>query len=216
MNNNPKIELLSTILISIAVVCSAWCAFQASIWNGLQAFRLSDANNMRRKVQIAQLDYNQQLTLDVAIFIHYLNAKFNQQEDAAEFYQKRFRDEFRPAFETWMKQDPFHNPEAPLGPFRLPEYVDQYQKPIQETELKAQNLMERAHEANTVSDSYILLTVFFALVLFFGAISARTKGKFTGSIFLGMALVIFVVSLFLLSRYPVSLKSGAFILERLT
>ena len=38
------------------------------------------------------------------------------------FYRKRFRPEFRPAFEAWVATRPRTNRDAPLSPFAMPQY----------------------------------------------------------------------------------------------
>ena len=37
-------------------------------------------------------------------------------------YRERFRAEFKPAFEAWLKLDPENNPDTP-SPFALPEHA---------------------------------------------------------------------------------------------
>ena len=44
---NRRLEVLSAILLSIATVASAWCAYQSARWNGVQAVSFSAANGAR-------------------------------------------------------------------------------------------------------------------------------------------------------------------------
>lgn len=43
--------------------------------------------------------------------------------ELADFYEKRFRDEFMPAFEAWVETKPLKNPRAALSPFTMPQYT---------------------------------------------------------------------------------------------
>ena len=46
----------------------------------------------------------------------------SQETSLANFIQKRFRAEFRPAFEAWLATNPFNNPNALPGPLFMPQY----------------------------------------------------------------------------------------------
>ncbi len=39
-----SIELATAIIISLSTIASAWCAYQATLWGGIQTFRLSEVN----------------------------------------------------------------------------------------------------------------------------------------------------------------------------
>lgn len=38
------LEIIAAALMALATVCSAWSAYQATTWNGVQTFRLNEAN----------------------------------------------------------------------------------------------------------------------------------------------------------------------------
>lgn len=57
---------------------------------------------------------------DVSLFNEWLDATYNDETGLAGAYEKRFRPEFRPAFEAWLATDPFDNPNAPPGPLDTP------------------------------------------------------------------------------------------------
>jgi hypothetical protein len=42
-------EVLTAIVLSLATTASAWCAYQATRWAGVQTFRLNDAGIAGRK-----------------------------------------------------------------------------------------------------------------------------------------------------------------------
>src|SRR5207344_1202879 len=61
--------------------------------------------------------------IDVATFIQWVDANAHGEDEVAEFYEARFRDEFQPAFDAWLATDPLVNRDAPPTPFAMPEYV---------------------------------------------------------------------------------------------
>ena len=64
----------------------------------------------------------QERIYDSDTFNSWLAAKLDGKEEAAEFFERRFRDEYRPAFAAWLRADPFKNAQAPPGPIFMPEY----------------------------------------------------------------------------------------------
>ena len=56
--------------------------------------------------------------VDVATFIQWVDANAHDDEDLADFYEARFRDEFQPAFDAWLATDPLVNPDAPADAVR--------------------------------------------------------------------------------------------------
>jgi hypothetical protein len=55
--------------------------------------------------------------LDAITFIEYVKALNNNDEKLAQFFFERFREDFKPAVEAWLKTNPLENPDAPPTPF---------------------------------------------------------------------------------------------------
>ena len=66
---------------------------------------------------------NRQGQVDVALFTQWVDAYAREEDELSAFYRKRFRPEFVPAFDAWVATRPRKNPDAPLSPFAMPEYV---------------------------------------------------------------------------------------------
>ena len=84
----------------------------------------------------------------------------------------RFRAEFTPAFEAWLKLDPEHNLSAP-SPFELPEYAPRAFASADAAETAADKAAERFQFANDASTAHVRVTLFTALTLFLGALAGR-------------------------------------------
>ena len=87
------------------------------------------------------------------------------------FLAQRFLPEIKPAVEAWLKLDPLNNPAAPSSPFRMAEYAQKETAEVARQEEPAAKAMAASREARRCSDDYVLLTVIFASVLFFGGIA---------------------------------------------
>jgi len=87
-------------------------------------------------------------------------------------YRERFRAEFKPAFEAWLKLDPENNPDTP-SPFALPEHAPAQFSDAVSAEEEANQAAERFQYANNTSTAYVRNTLFTAMALFFGGIAGR-------------------------------------------
>ena len=58
----------------------------------------------------------------MATFTQWVDAYALKERELADFYFKRFRDEFQPAVNAWVATRPLKNPDAPLTPFAMPQY----------------------------------------------------------------------------------------------
>ncbi len=62
------IEVLAAVILSLATVASAWSAYQATRWSGVQSIRFGEANALRSESVRASNLAGQQTTVDVTVF----------------------------------------------------------------------------------------------------------------------------------------------------
>lgn len=197
------VEIACAVVLSLATIASAWCAYQSTLWGGVQTFRLAAANKASRASSEATLSATQTRAFDASMFINYIQAKSQGNERLERFLFDRFRPEMKPAVEAWLKTDPFNNPAAPASPFKMAEYV---QKEVEEAKRQGELFAQEhagAQQANATSDTYVLLTVLFASVLFFGGIGGTFQSRRLRIIVFIIALLLFAVTLIALGSMPV-------------
>src|SRR5262249_51934928 len=116
------LELVVTVLLAWAALVSAWSAYQASRFSSAQG----DANNAASALRIesakAESRAGQLQLVDTMAFEQWVAAAAEGNSERATFTEKRFREEFRPAFEAWQALDPLNDPGAPRTPFTMKEY----------------------------------------------------------------------------------------------
>jgi hypothetical protein len=116
--------------------------------------------------------------------------------------ERRFRPEFRVAFDAWRATHPETNPNAPKGPT----YMRQYKQPglaeSKKLDQQADAAFEEGSNDGETSDDYIRTTVFLASVLFLVGISTQfpVRGGRFALVALGAALLI--VSIVQLTQLP--------------
>jgi hypothetical protein len=203
---SARLEVLATVLLAAATVATAWSGYQASRWNGEQAKAASKTNAVRIEAARAQGLAEAQTEVDVATFTQWVNAYVRGETELADFYFKRFRKEFKPAVNAWIRTRPLRNPNAPLTPFMLPQYrlaaaveVDRLDAEAERSSATVRGYIQR-------STNYVLCVVLFAAALFFAGISTRFEAPRLRAVVLAIGSIIFLGTLAWMATFPVSLS----------
>lgn len=200
---NRKSEQIATFLLSIATVCSAWCAYQSSRWSGVQSMSLAEANAAR--TQATQLA-NKELMIrigDVLIGMEYMNADENGDKVKAQFWWRRMRPQLQVAFKAWLATNPKENVDAPRGPFLMKEYSSEVLEESERKDALATQRVEDARNANQTSDIYVLLTVIFASVLLFGGIATKMQNRQSRLYMIAFGWVVWAVAFACVLTLPI-------------
>lgn len=171
------LEILATAVLAFGSIVAAWSANQASLWGSVQSSTYAQASGKRIEAARAANRAGQIVQLDVALFMAYLEARNNGDEALSSFYAKRFRPDFRTAFDAWIALNPLENPDAPTSPILMPEYRVAEQVRADELTSEAEQLFARGERANTISSAYAVNGFITALALFFAGIAPRFKWR---------------------------------------
>lgn len=199
------LEVVAAIILSVVTILTAWSAFEATKWGGVMAIRFSEAAAARTEATQAAARVNAKQAVDVGLFVEYAAARSADDTVLADFLEDRFRDEFRPAFEVWLAQDPLRNPNAPATPFELDEYVIVEEVEAAEATATADLRAQQARDANQTGDNYVLTTVLFASVLFFAGVSTKFDERPVQLGLLAVAIVLLIAGGALLLSFPVEI-----------
>ncbi len=199
----PIAEVIVTIVLAFATLATAWSGYQATRWGGVQSAAYSQAGVLRVESTRASTQAGQLAQVDIGFFINWINAFAAEDQQLADFYQVRFRDEFKPAFEAWLATNPINNPDAPATPFSMPEYKLSLAEKAIQLEVEAEETYAKGTEANQTSDKYILTTVILASVLFLGGIATRFKAMSARWVIILFSLTILTYGLINILSYPI-------------
>jgi hypothetical protein len=199
-------ELVATVLLAVAAVATAWASYQSARWHGEQARAASASVAARVESTRAANVANRQGQIDVALFTQWVDAYARNETELAAFYDKRFRPEFKPAFDAWVATKPRKNPSAPLSPFAMPQYKLAANATSDRLEVKAAAASQRAGSFIQRADDYSLAVVLFASSLFFAGISTRLRSSTTRMVILGLGCALFLGSVIWIATFPVSLS----------
>lgn len=198
-----RIEIASAILLALATLASAWSAYQATRWGGVQATAFSEAATARAESVRQSNAAGTEAAIDVDLFSSWLAAESSGDERLADSLERAFRDEFKPAFETWLGMDPFNDPDAADVPFELDEYQIELLAGAAALEAEASASFEEAREANETSDSYVLTTVLAAGILFFAGIGTKFESRRVRLAVLATGGFLFLIDVALIATLPI-------------
>jgi hypothetical protein len=168
-----RFELAATLLLAVATVATAWSGYQATRWGG-EATKAMSGNTAARIAASRASDLaNSQTEVDVATFTQWVNAYARNESTLADFYFARFRPEFKPAVEAWIATMPLKNPDAPLTPFAMPQYVLEARTEAQRQDQIAEAKTAEVRRNIQRQSNYIFGVVLFATALFFAGMSTR-------------------------------------------
>jgi hypothetical protein len=197
-------ETLTAIMLGVVAIATAWSGYQSARWGGVQASKTAEAGALRTESTRASIMGGQVNQIDVGLAMQWINAYAAGDERLQTFYYRRMRPELRLAVDAWLATDPENNPDAPLGPFVMPQYSVSLIDEAAQLEDAANAASDAAAEANQQSDDYILNAVILASVLFLGGIVSRFDWPPVRIGIIVVALVLLGYGLYNLATYPIA------------
>lgn len=196
------LEIVSATLMSVATVATAWCAYQSAEWGGEQAFLLGESQRAGREADLHATLAQQRRSVDVAVFMQWINAVATDNEPLTDFYSERFPPHLRTAVDAWLATEPRTNPDAPLHPFAMEAYRVPEDTTVARASAESEEWWAEAREADANGDRFVLLTVVFASVLFFGGIEQKFVDRRVRTAILVVGGGLFLGGLIAMLNYP--------------
>jgi hypothetical protein len=200
------LEIIATVILSLAAVATAWSSYQATRWNGETTKASGRANAVRIEAARAAGRANTETEVDVAAFIQWVDASATGNTELEAFYLDRFRDEFVPAFDAWLATDPFENPDAPNTPFAMDEYQLASAADAERLDAEAEDLSATVRRNVQRAGNYVLGVVLFAVALFFAGMSAKLSGRGSRTVLLTVSCLLFVGTVTWIATFPVNIS----------
>ncbi len=110
------------ILLALVTIAAAWAGYAAAKWGTASQVDIAQSSTVRNLATRADLEALTTRNFDSSTFEAWFTAFLLGNKRKEEIAIRRFRPDFRVAFEAWMATDPLHNPHAPPGPTYMPQY----------------------------------------------------------------------------------------------
>ena len=190
-------------LLALVAMLAAWSGFAAAKWSTESRLELAQASATRTEASRANLTAHENRNFDSVTFNAWLAAYASGNQVAIDITERRFRPEFKVAFDAWMRTDPFGAGTTP-GPTYQAEYVQPEAVRAAELDRVADERYAAGAEAAYHADGYVRTTVFLATVLFLVGISRhfRLAAARIGLIVVATGILGFSVFLLIVAPAP--------------
>lgn len=206
-SHSTRITVVEAIVLSAVAIITAWSGYSAAKWATDSSLELAKASAMHTKASRA---YEESLIIragDATTFNAWFGAYVTGRKQAIAVAERRFRPQFKVAFDAWLKTDPFTNRHAPPGPEAMPEYHPTGEAESVRLDASADHEYKVGEHSAGVGDDYVRTTVILASVLFLIGISSHfpVRAARIALISVGVGLLVFAVVLVaLLPRPPLN------------
>jgi hypothetical protein len=197
-----NLSITEAILLSVVALLAGWSGYAAAKWNTESAVSLAQESTERTLANRAHLRALDLRNFDASTFNAWFAAYTADNRQAMTIAERRFRPEFRVAFDAWRDTKPETNPDAPRGPTYMPQYRQPGLRTARALDARADAALERGDAAGRTSDDYVRTTVFLAIVLFVVGISAHLPLRVGRYGLIALGSVLLVLSLVLVVGLP--------------
>jgi hypothetical protein len=195
-----RISIVEAVLLSIVALLAGWSGYAAAKWSTESRVKLAEASTKRSEANRANLQAMSLRNFDSSTFEAWFAAYTARNKQAIAIAERRFRPQFRVAFDAWRATHPETNPNAPKGPTYMPQYRQPGLRTSAALDHQATEAFADGSEAGETSDDYVRVTVFLASVLFLTGISTQFKLRGVRFALLGVATALLVFSLVQLTQ----------------
>lgn len=196
------VSIAEAVLLSVVALMAAWSGYAAAKWSTESRVGLAEASTARTKANRANLEAVDLRNFDSSTFEAWFTAYTVGNQQAMTIAERRFRPEFRVAFDAWRATKPETNAKAPKGPTYMPQYRQPGIREAGAFDAQADEAFAKGADAGVTSDKYVRLTVFLASVLFLVGISTRFPRRGGRYALVGLGTVMLVISLVQLTQLP--------------
>jgi len=186
------VEPVSALLMALATLGTAWCGYESAAWTRQSNRLMNEFSTLERRAGLLTIQGTQQATIQVGMFMQALAAYETGNQKLLNFYVERFPPELRKAYDAWVAQNPFENPNADQHPFVPKLYEMRGTQEAAEATTKAAASLQEARKAGTISGQYLANTVLFATVLFFASASGKFEQRRVRIVAFAFAVAVFL------------------------
>jgi hypothetical protein len=169
------VQICEAVLLSLVTIAAAWSGYAAAKWGTESRIEIARSSTLRNLATRADLSALSTRNFDSSTFSAWYIAFTLDDPRKQAIAERRFRPEFKVAFDAWMATDPVHNPRAAPGPTYMPQYRLADQARADALDREAGAATQAGDRAGRVGDDYIRITVFLAAILFLVGIGSSFK-----------------------------------------
>ena len=196
------VQIGEAVLLALVTITAAWAGYSAARWGTASRVEIAQSSTLRALATRDDLTALSQRNFDASTFNAWFIAFTLNSPQKEAIAERRFRPQFRVAFNAWLATDPLHNPNAPPGPTYMPQYKLPAQAQANALDNAATAKFDAGNHAGLVGDDYVRITVFLAAVLFLVGIGSSFKLLGIRYALIAFGSVLLILSIVLILRQP--------------
>jgi hypothetical protein len=173
--HSRTVQICEAVLLSLVTIAAAWSGYAAAKWGTASRDEIARSATLRNLATRADLSALSTRNFDSSTFTVWFVAFTLGDPRKQALAERRFRPEFKVAFDAWMATDPMRNPRAAPGPTYMPQYRLADQARADALDSAAEGATRAGDHAGRVGDDHIRITVFLAAILFLVGIGSTFK-----------------------------------------
>jgi hypothetical protein len=196
------VQICEAVLLAIVTLTAAWAGYSAARWGTASRVDIAQSSTLRALATRDDLTALSLRNFDASTFNAWFIAFTLNSPQKEAIAERRFRPQFRVAFNAWLATDPARNPHAPPGPTYMPQYKLPVQTRANALDTAATAKFQTGNQAGLTGDNFVRITVFLAAVLFLVGIGSSFKLPGIRYALIVFGSVLLLLSVVLILRQP--------------
>lgn len=196
------LEIVEALVLATVAVATAWSGYQSALWSSLRSVQYGESSKLRVAAEADTALAADQRLHDALTFNEWIRARSSGNLKLARLFEDRFRDEFRVAYDAWMKLDPLNRPGGPPSPTFMPEYKNKLAAQAASKNGQASAMFDKGTRAQHRADGYVRITVYLATVLLLTALGQRFRFRVVRFCILIIAIGLLAFAVHLIFTLP--------------
>ena len=196
------VQICEAVLLALVTITAAWAGYSAATWGTKSRIDIARSSTLRNLATREDLRAISLRNFDASTFNAWFIAFTLNSPNKEAIAERRFRPQFRIAFQAWLATDPIHNRNAPPGPTYMPQYKLVAQSRATALDKEADEKFGTGSTDGLVGDNYVRITVFLAAVLFLVGIGSTFKLYGVRYALISFGSIMLILSIVLILRQP--------------
>jgi len=196
------VQICEAVLLALVTITAAWAGYSAATWGTKSRIDIAGSSTLRNLATREDLRAISLRNFDASTFNAWFIAFTLNSPNKEAIAERRFRPQFRIAFQAWLATDPIHNRNAPPGPTYMPQYKLVAQSRATALDKEADEKFGTGSTDGLVGDNYVRITVFLAAVLFLVGIGSTFKLYGVRYALISFGSIMLILSIVLILRQP--------------
>lgn len=193
-------DIATVFILSLVTVLTAWCGYESARWGSEMSIASSQTSALRGQASDAAGEARDWRAFDLAVYISWVEASGRGDTKLADYGKQRFSPWLRKSFAKWQADG-----RKEASPLSHVSYVPPGAKEAARLTARAEARFNKGLDSGTKGDHYSLLTVLFAMALFFVALSERGRTEWASRALLTLGAIVAITGVVLLVTFPIKM-----------